>query len=46
MREEILIILEQVANDARNKWSSHEEEENSIGIFADRIMNGIEKLKL
>tara|TARA_R110000796_G_scaffold235538_1_gene354542 strand:- start:325 stop:456 length:132 start_codon:yes stop_codon:yes gene_type:complete len=38
MENEIQLILEKVANDARNKWSSHDEEENSIGLYLEEII--------
>ena len=38
LKNKIQIIVENIANDARHKWRSHEEEENCIGEYVDKIV--------
>ena len=39
LRNKIVRIVEKIADDARNKWSSHDEEENCINEYVDKLEN-------
>ena len=39
MENELIGILRDLVNDARNKWSSHEEEDEAICEYTNKILN-------
>ena len=41
LKTELEIVIQEIVNDARNKWCSHDEEEDGIKEYADNIVKSL-----